>query len=73
MHHDVANASANDRANVGTAKVWSPGTKEVNDDISIDREHNYTGLAAISAALWGKSGAPNVHHRPALGILDSRC
>jgi hypothetical protein len=27
MHHGVANASANDCVNVGTAEVWSPKTK----------------------------------------------
>ncbi|MBO0696461.1 MAG: hypothetical protein J2P56_10245, partial [Verrucomicrobia bacterium] len=27
MHYGDANASANDRINVGTTSVWSPGTK----------------------------------------------
>jgi hypothetical protein len=39
MHHGVANASDNDCVNVGTAEVVAKD-QEVNDDISIDREHN---------------------------------
>ena len=40
MHHSVANVSANDCVNVGTAEGVVAKDQEVNDDISIDREHN---------------------------------
>jgi len=50
--------------------------QEVRDDISIEREHNYSrALAAISAEFWNKSGAPeslSLTHG-SLGILNSRC